>query len=70
MDANELTYFDTIKTAHGDGEAAFCIFFFFQGSLLLTKISYNVLLYVLSLSLEYQCIAGKIGLYCLIFLRI
>ena len=45
-------------------------FFFFQGSLLLTKISYNVLLYVLSLFLEYQCIAGKIGLYCLIFLRI
>ena len=27
MDANELTYFGTIKTAHGDGEAAFCIFF-------------------------------------------
>ena len=45
------------------------VFFFFQGSLLLTKISYNVLLYV-SLFLEYQCIAGKIGLYCLIFLRI
>ena len=27
MDANELTYFGTIKTAHDDGEAAFCIFF-------------------------------------------
>ena len=35
MDADKLADFGTIKTAHGDVEAAFCIFFFFQGSLLL-----------------------------------
>ena len=34
MDADKLAYFGTIKTAHGDVETAFCIFFF-QGSLLL-----------------------------------
>ena len=33
MDADKLAYFGTIKTAHGDIEADFCIFFFFQGSL-------------------------------------
>ena len=32
MDADKLTDFGTIKTAHGVVEAAFCIFFF-QGSL-------------------------------------
>ena len=34
MDADKLAYFGTIKIAHGDVEAASCIFFF-QGSLLL-----------------------------------
>ena len=34
MDADMLADFGTIKTAHGDAEAAFCCFFF-QGSLLL-----------------------------------
>ena len=28
MDANELAHFGTMKTAHGDVEAAFCFFFF------------------------------------------
>ena len=32
MDADKLADFGTIKTAHGDVEAAFCIFFF-EGSL-------------------------------------
>ena len=34
MDADKPEDFGTIKTVHGDVEAAFC-FFFFQGSLLL-----------------------------------
>ena len=34
MDAEKLADFGTIKTARGDVETAFCIFFF-QGSLLL-----------------------------------
>ena len=33
MDADKLADFGTIKTARGDVEAAFCVFFFFQGSL-------------------------------------
>ena len=37
MDANELTYFGTIKTAHGDGEAAFCIFFFLPRFVIINK---------------------------------
>ena len=28
MDADKLADFGTIKTAHGDVEAAFCVFFF------------------------------------------
>ena len=63
MDADKLADFGTIKTAHGEVKAAFCIFFLprFVIIVAIIRISYNVLLYA-NLSLEYQCIAGQIGL--------
>ena len=46
MDADKLADFGTIKTAHGDVEAAFCNFFFSKGPYYcIIRISYNVLLY-------------------------
>ena len=69
MDADKLADFGTIKTAHGDVEAAFSIFFF-QGSLSLYNKDFLQCLLYASLFLEYKCIAGQIGLRCLIFLPI
>ena len=45
MDADKLGNFGTIKTAQGDVEAAFCIFFSKVHYYYIIKISYNVLLY-------------------------
>ena len=51
MDAEKLADFGTIKTARGDVETAFCIFFF-QGSLLLYNKDF-LQCFILSLFLEY-----------------
>ena len=52
MDADKLADFGTIKTAHGDMEAAFSIFFF-QGSLSLYNKDFLQCLLYASLFLEY-----------------
>ena len=64
MDSDKLVDFGTIKTVHGDVEAAFCIFIF-QGSLSLYNKDFQQ--YFI---LEYQCIAGQTGLHFVIFFRI
>ena len=70
MNADKLADFDTIKNAHGDVEAAFCIFCSSKACYYcIIRIAYNVLLYA-SLFLEYQCIAGQTRLHYLIFLPI
>ena len=46
MDADKLVDFGTIKTAHGDVEADFCVFFSSKGHYhCIIRISYNALLY-------------------------
>ena len=69
MDANELAHFGTMKTAHGDVEAAFC-FFFFQDLLSLYNKDFLQCFIYASLFLECQCIAGQTGFHYLIFLLI
>ena len=59
MYADKLADFGTIKTAYGDVETAFCIFFSSKVRYhCIIGISYNVLLHA-SPFLEYQCVTEQ-----------
>ena len=69
MDTDKLDNFGTIKIAHGDSEAVFCIFSQKVRYPCIIRISYNALLSA-SLLLEYQYLHGQTDLHYLIFLTI